>query len=55
MALRVKVRKTKMEITIPTKAIAVVGRLSSGISGSMALKKIPKLKEIKYLGYRETF
>ena len=44
-----------MEMTIPTKATAVVGRFSNGISGSIALKKIPNEKEIKYLGYRETF
>jgi len=45
----------KVEITMPTRAIAVVGRLSNGISGEMAFKKIPSVKEIKYLGYRETF
>ena len=54
IARSVNVKNMKVAITMPTSAIAVVGRFSNGISGSIALKKIPNVKEIKYLGYRET-
>jgi len=50
MARRVKVTKAKPAMKIPIKAIAVVGRLSSGLRRSKRKKKIPRVKVIKKRG-----
>ena len=54
IAFNVKTKKDIAAISIATTAIAVVGRLSSGMSGENPLRITPSITPTKKRGYFET-
>ena len=54
MAFNVKTKKDRAAINIATTAIAVIGRLSSGISGENPFRITPSITPTKKRGYFET-